>query len=96
MTESCSRFVDVLRFWPSMCGDAAAALHDGHEDDMMDFLSSLRKICKAHLCVNWTGMINADVVAIGNVSGSHQLGRVLHEVITLSNLGQRPLDSCML
>ena len=41
-------------------------------------------------------MIDTDHVAIDNVSGSHQLGRVLHEVITLSNLGQRPLDSCML
>ena len=27
----------------------AAALHDGH-----DGLSCLRKICKAHPCVNWT------------------------------------------
>ena len=60
----------------------AAALHDGH-----DGLSCLRKICKAQLFVNWTGMINADLVAIGNVSGSHQLGRVLHEVDAFCILG---------
>ena len=42
------------------------------------------------------GMISAGHAAIGNVRGSHDLGRVLDEVITLSNLGQRPLDSCML
>ena len=41
-------------------------------------------------------MINADRVAIGHVRGSHQLGRVLHEVITLSNLEQRSLESCLL
>ena len=57
----------------------AAALHDGH-----DGLSCLRKICKADLCVNWTCMINADLVAIGHVSGSPQLGRFLHEVVTFT------------
>ena len=44
----------------------AAALHDG-----LDGLSCLRKICKAHLFVNWACMINADLVAIGHVSRSH-------------------------
>ena len=34
-------------------------------------------------------MINADLVAIGNVSGSHQLGRVLHEVDAFCILGHR-------
>ena len=47
-------------------------------------------------CAKLACMIQIDPVAISNVSGSHQLGRILHEVITLSNLGQRPLDSCML
>ena len=41
-------------------------------------------------------MINADLVAIGHVSGNHHLGRVLHEVITMSILGQRLLESCTL
>ena len=41
-------------------------------------------------------MINADLKAISNVRGSHQLGRVLHEVITISMLGQRLLESCTL
>ena len=68
--------------------DTAAALHDGH-----DGLSCLRKICKTHLYVNWACVINADLVAIGNVSGSHQLGRVLHEVITFSILGHRLRES---
>ena len=53
-------------------------------------------ICKTASCDKRLCMIDTDHVAIGNVSGSHQLGRILHEVITLSNLGQRPLDSCML
>ena len=53
-------------------------------------------ICKAASCDKRLCMIDTDHVAICNVSGRHQLGRVLHEVITLSNLGQRPLDSCML
>ena len=59
-------------------------------------LSSLRMICKAASCDKRLCMIDTDHIAIGNVSGSHQLGRILHEVITLSNLGQRPLESCML
>ena len=69
----------------------AAALQDG-----LDGLSCLCKICKAHLCVNWACMINADLVAIGHVSGSHQLGRVLHEVVTFSILGHRLHESCTL
>ena len=59
----------------------AAALHDG-----LDGLSCLRKICKAHLFVNWACMINADLVAIGHVSGSHQIGRILHDVIIFTML----------
>ena len=41
-------------------------------------------------------MIIAGHVAIGNVRGSHHLGRVLHEVITFSIVGQRLLESCTL
>ena len=41
-------------------------------------------------------MISADLAAIGNVRGSHYLGRVLHEVIIFSILGDRLLESCTL
>ena len=71
--------------------DTAAELQDGH-----DGLSCLRKICKAHLFVNWVGVINADLVVILNVSGSHQLGRILHEMITFSILGHRLHESSAL
>ena len=69
----------------------AAAVHDG-----LDGLSCLRKIFKARPCVNWSCMIDADVVGIGHVSGSRQLGRVLHEVITFTILDERLLESCTL
>ena len=39
-------------------------------------------------------MISADLAAIGNVRASHYLGRVLHEVITFSILGNRLHESC--
>ena len=42
------------------------------------------------------GMISAGHVAIGHVRGSHCLSRVLHEVVTFSIVGQRPLKSCTL
>ena len=54
----------------------AAAAHDGH-----DGLSSLRKNCKSQPCVKLACVINADHVPISHVSGSHQVGRALHEVI---------------
>ena len=54
----------------------AAAAHDGH-----DGLSSLRKTCKLQPCVKLACVINADHVPISHVSGSHQVGRALHEVI---------------
>jgi hypothetical protein len=38
-------------------------------------------ICKAASYDKRLCMIDSDRVAIGHVSGSHQLGRVLHEVI---------------
>ena len=37
-------------------------------------------------------MDNADNVAVGHVSGSHQLRRVLHDVITFTVIGQRLLE----
>ena len=51
------------------------------EQDGLDGLSSLRKICKARPCAKLTGMIDADLVPISHVSGSHQTGRIFHEVI---------------
>ena len=47
-------------------------------------------------CVKLACMINIDLVAICNVSGSHQLGRVLHEMITFSVLGERLQESLAL
>ena len=41
-------------------------------------------------------MISAGNVAIGNVRGSHDHLRVLHEVITFSTNGQRLHESCTL
>ena len=61
----------------SVAAVTAAALHDG-----LDGLSCLRKICKAHLFVNWACMINADLVAIGHVSASHQIGRIFTMLAT--------------
>ena len=57
-------------------------MHDGH-----DGLSSLRKTCKAASCDKRLCMIDVDLVAIGHVSGSHQLGRVLLEVIIFTAIG---------
>ena len=54
----------------------AAAVQDG-----LDGLSSLRKICKARPCAKLTAMIDDDRVPISHVSGSHQIGRIFHEVI---------------
>ena len=38
-------------------------------------------------------MISTDLVAIGNVSSSHHISRVRHEVITFTVLGRRLLES---
>ena len=54
--------------------------------DGLERLSSWRMICKAAPCDKRLCMIDADLVAISHVSGSHQLGRVLHEVITFTML----------
>ena len=53
-------------------------------------------ICKAAPCDKWLCTIDADLVAISHVSGSHQLVRVLHEVITFTVLGHRLHESCTL
>ena len=42
------------------------------------------------------GMITAGNVAIGNLRGSHDHLRVLHEMITFSTNGQRLHESCTL
>ena len=41
----------------------------------------MRKTCKSQPCVKLACVINADHVPISHVSGSHQVGRALHEVI---------------
>ena len=81
-----------------MCADLAvhvdshaAAVQDGH-----DGLSSWRMICKAASHDKRLWMIDAGHVAIGSMSSSHQLGRVLHEVVTFTVLGHRSLESCTL
>ena len=51
-------------------------------------LSSLRMICKAASCDKRLCMIDVGHVAIGHVSGSDQVGRVLHEVINICILGE--------
>ena len=53
-------------------------------------------ICKAAPCDKRLCVIDADLVATRHVSGSHQLGRVLDEVITFTVLGHRLLESCTL
>ena len=65
-------------------------------DWILDRLSSLRMICKAASCDKRLCMIDVCHVAIGHVSGSDQLGRVLHEVINICILGERLRESCML
>ena len=47
-------------------------------------------------CAKLACMIKIDPVAISNVSGSHQLGRVLYEVTTFIILGQRLRESSAL
>ena len=49
----------------------------------------LRMIWKARPCGKLTGMIDADLVPISHVSGSHQIGRILHEVIIFTMLVTR-------
>ena len=41
-------------------------------------------------------MIDVGHVVIGHVSGSDQIGRVLHEVINICILGERLRESCTL
>ena len=53
-------------------------------------------ICKAASYDKRLWMIDAGHVAIGNVSSSHQLGRVLHEVVTFTILGHRSLETSTL
>ena len=48
----------------------------------MDGLASLRIVCKAAPFEKLVSTITADLVAVSHVSGSHQLERLLHEVIT--------------
>ena len=63
----------------------------------LDRLSSLRMICKGGSCDKRRCMIDAGHAAMfGHVSGSDQVGRVLHEVINICILGERLRESCTL
>ena len=46
-------------------------------------------ISKARSCAELVGMIDTDDVSVRHVSGSHHLGRIMHEMITFSSSGQR-------
>ena len=50
-------------------------------------------ICKAASCDKRLCMIDVGHVVDGDVSGSHQLGRVLYEMFTFTVLGHRLLES---
>ena len=56
---------------------------------MLDGLIVRRMIWKARPCRKLTGMIDADHVPISHVSSSHQIGRILHEVIIFSMISAR-------
>ena len=53
---------------------------------LLDGLSSSRMLCKARSCAKLAWMIDAVLVAIGHVSGSHQVGRIFHEEIIFTVL----------
>ena len=59
----------------------------------LDGLSSSRMLCKARSCAKLAWMIDAVLVAIGHVSGSHRLRPVLPEDIIFSILDRRLLES---
>ena len=74
-------------------------LSSGHRHrraDDLDGLSQLAHDQQGAQVSQLLGMVSAGHVAIGHVRGSHQLGHVLHEVITIIMLGQRLLESCTL
>ena len=66
-------------------------MHDG-----LDGLDCSCRICKAHPIFKLACMVDADTVAIGHVSGIHQIDPVLHEMITFSILGHRLCESSTL
>ena len=52
-------------------------------------LQAVRMIFKARPCGKLTGTIDADLMLISHVSGSHQFGRILHDVIIFTMLVTR-------
>ena len=60
---------------------AEQGIQTPRERDGLHGLITVRIISKARPCAKLTGMIEADLAPISHVSGSHQLGRTLHEVI---------------
>ena len=57
--------------------------------DDVRWTDQLRMIWKARPCGKLTGMIDYDLVPISHVSGSHHIGRILHEVIIFTMLVTR-------
>ena len=70
--------------------------HRRRRADGLDGLSQLAHDLQGAQVSQLLGMISAGHAAIGHVRGSHYLSRVLHEVVTIIILGQRPLESCTL
>ena len=70
--------------------------HRRRHADGLDGLSQLAHDLQGAEVSQLLGNISAGHMAIGNVHGSHHLGRVLHEVITFSMLGERRWKSCTL
>ena len=70
-------------FWLHERGseEAVHVITAAAEQDGLHGLITVLIISKARPCANLTGMIEADLAPISHVSGSHQLGRTLHEVI---------------
>ena len=60
---------------------------------LLDGLSCSCMLCKAPSCAKLAWMIDAGLEAIDHVSGSHQIGRFLHEDLIFSILGQRLLET---
>ena len=61
--------------------------HCRRRADGLDGLSLLAHDLQGAQVSQLLCMISTDTAAIGKVRGSHHLGRVLHEVITISILG---------
>ena len=55
---------------------------------------AVRMICKARSCAQQVSMLDTDHVSIAHVLGSFQTGRILHDVITSTTIGNMAADVC--